>query len=48
MVRELVNEERISGDHILKLNAAELSEGVYHYHFQTEERVQDGSMIIQR
>jgi|GEM_PF-133685 len=48
LVRELVKEERISGDHIIKMNATEMSEGVYHYHFQTEERVQDGSLIIQR
>ncbi len=45
---ELLNEPRISGDHIVKLNAVELSEGIYHYHFQTEERIQDGSLIIQR
>lgn len=48
LASELVNESRISGDHIIKLNATDLSEGVYHYHFQTEERVQDGSLIIQR
>ncbi len=45
---ELVNESRIGGDHIIKLNATDLSEGVYQYHFQTEERVQVGSLIIQR
>jgi hypothetical protein len=48
LTRELVNEERIGGDHIINMNATDLSEGVYQYHFQTEERVQDGSLIIQR
>jgi len=48
LVRELLNENRTGGDHIFKLDASGMSEGVYHYHFQTEERVQDGSMIILR
>jgi hypothetical protein len=48
LVRELINAERNGGDHIAKLDASELSEGIYHYHFQSEERVQDGSLIIQR
>jgi subtilisin-like proprotein convertase family protein len=48
LVSELANEIRTGGDHILKLDATGLSEGIYHYHFKTEERVQDGSMIIQR
>ena len=48
LVKELVNEVRTIGDHIVKLNAAELSEGTYHYQFRTEERMQDGSVIIQR
>ena len=48
MVLELMNEERVRGDHVVRMNASGLSEGVYHYHFRTEERVQDGSLIIQR
>ncbi|MEO8087050.1 MAG: CotH kinase family protein [Bacteroidota bacterium] len=48
LVKELINELRIGGDHIFKMNATEMSEGIYHYHFQTEERVQDGSILIQR
>jgi subtilisin-like proprotein convertase family protein len=48
LVRELINEDRTGGDHIFKLDATGMSEGVYHYHFRTEERVQDGSIIIQR
>jgi len=48
LVKELVCEERNRGDHVAKFDAAELSEGVYHYHFQSEERVQDGSLVIQR
>ena len=48
LIRELFRGERTGGDHIIRLEASELSEGVYHYHFQTEERVQDGSLVIQR
>lgn len=48
LVKELVNEVRNPGDHILKLDATEMSEGIYHYHFMTEERVKDGSLVISR
>jgi len=48
LVKELVSEERNRGDHVANFDAAELSEGVYHYHFQSEERVQDGSLVLQR
>ena len=48
MVKELISEERNPGDHVSKFDASELSEGVYHYYFRTEERMQNGSLIIQR
>jgi hypothetical protein len=48
MVKELISGERLPGDHIAKFDASEFSEGVYHYYFRTDERMQNGSLIIQR
>ena len=48
MVKQLLSEERNPGDHVAKLDASEFSEGVYQYLFRTEERVQNGSLVIQR
>ncbi len=48
LVRELVNEVRNSGDHILTMGVSDLSEGIYQYEFCTEERVQNGSIVIHR
>jgi subtilisin-like proprotein convertase family protein len=48
LVKEIISGDRNPGDHIATFDASELSEGVYHYHFCTEERVQNGSLVIQR
>ena len=48
LVATLIDEELNTGEHLVRLNATDLSPGIYFYQFIVADRFQAGALIIHK